>query len=50
MKKQPPPAKPTTEQPTTTKHATVRFSIGSLTKAKEGRVIHSGTITSREVE
>jgi hypothetical protein len=49
MKKNPPPAKTTTE-PTTTKHATVRFSIGSLTKAKDGRVIHSGTITSREIE
>jgi hypothetical protein len=29
---------------------TQRFSLGSLTQAKDGRVIHAGKITSREVE
>jgi hypothetical protein len=49
MKKKPPLAKTTTE-PTITKHATVRFSIGSLTQAKHGRVIHTGKLWSKEVE
>jgi hypothetical protein len=46
--KKPPPAK--IEQPTSAKHATVRFSIGSLTQAKDGRVIHTGKLWSKEVE
>jgi hypothetical protein len=47
MKK--PVAKPTPEQPPTTKHETVRFSLGSLTKPKGGTVIHSGSIWSKEI-
>jgi hypothetical protein len=30
------------EQPMSAKHATVRFTLGSLTKAKGGQVIHAG--------
>jgi hypothetical protein len=44
-----PPAKPTAEQPTSTKHSTVRFSLGSLTKAKGGQVVHTGKLWSKEV-
>jgi hypothetical protein len=49
MKKQQ-PAKPTTDQPNSTKHARVRFSIGTLSQAKDGRVIHTGKLWSKEVE
>jgi hypothetical protein len=47
MKKKP-PAK--IEQPTGAKHETVRFSLGSLTKAKAGQVVHAGKLWSKEVE
>ena len=50
MKKQP-PAKPTPEQPTSAKHPTVRFTLGSLAKEKgDGQVIHTGKLWSKEVE
>ena len=38
------------EQPPSAKPEVVRFSIGSLTKAKGGRVIHTGELWSKEVD
>ncbi len=45
MKKKPPAAK--IEQPTPAKHETVRFSLGTLSKAKDGRVIQPGNSGAR---
>jgi hypothetical protein len=47
MKK--PTAKAAPEQPTSTKHQTVRFSIGKLAMVKAGHVIHAGKLWSKEI-